>query len=103
MDAFLTIAGADYIVGFDYKVTSPGAPEQGPTYSCGGQPAEPMEYEVTFVDLRKDDGGGKETPVECPAWLQTQIEIWLDEDPDGKIYEAIEEDASTGDYYDDRD
>ncbi len=94
MDAFLTIAGADYIVGFDYKVTSPGAPEQGPTYSCGGQPAEPMEYEVTFVDLRKDDGGGKETPVECPAWLQTQIEIWLDEDPDGKIYEAIEEDAA---------
>ena len=101
MNAYLTIAGAEYIVGYDYKSTSPGAPEQGPTYSCGGQPAEPFEYEVTFTDLRRDEGGGKETPVDAPAWLRTEIENWLFEDPDGKVYAAIEEDCARS-YEDER-
>ena len=91
MHAFLTIAGAEYIVGYDYKITSPGAPEQGPSYASGGQPAEPFEFEPTFVSLSKDEGGGKETPVDCPAWLKAEIETWLYEDPDGRIYEAIEQ------------
>jgi hypothetical protein len=90
MDAYLTIAGAEYIVGYSYKITSPGAPEQGPSYSSGGQPAEPFEFEVEFVDLRKDEGGGKETFCACPEWLQAEIEAWLYEDSDGRIYEAIE-------------
>src|ERR1035437_10372361 len=94
MHTHLTIAGADYIVEYDYKITSPGAPEQGPSYSCGGQPAEPMENEVTFAELRTDEGGGKETPVECPGWLKAEIENWLYEDADGKVYAAIEEDAA---------
>ena len=100
MDASLTIAGADYIAGYSYKITSPGAPEQGPSYASGGQPAEPFEFEVTFVDLRKDEGGGKETPVECPAWLQTEIETWLYEDNEGRIYEAIEKEE--GEIYDEQ-
>jgi hypothetical protein len=94
MDAYLTIAGAEYVVGYDYKITSPGAPEQGPSYDSGGQPAEPFEFDVTFFDLRKDDGGGKETPVDCPAWLKAEIENWLFEDADGRIYDAIAEDAA---------
>jgi hypothetical protein len=95
MDAYLTIAGAEYIVGWDYKITSPGAPEQGPSYSCGGQPAEPFEFEVSFVDLRKDVGGGMEARVnEVPDWLRAEIETWLYEDPDGRIYDAIAEDAA---------
>ncbi len=94
MNAYLTIAGADYIVGYDYKITSPGAPEQGPSYDSGGQPAEPFEFEVEFVSLSKDEGGGKETSVECPSWLKAEIETWLYEDADGKIYAAIEEDAA---------
>lgn len=28
---------------------SPGCPEQGPTYSCGGQPAEPPEVEIIAI------------------------------------------------------
>ena len=94
MNAFLTIAGTDYIVGYSYRITAEACPEQGPSYASGGEPASPMEYEVEFVDLRKDEGGGKETTVDCPAWLKTEIETWLYEDPDGKIYEAIEEDAA---------
>jgi hypothetical protein len=91
---FLTIAGAEYVVHYDYKITSPGAPEQGPSYSSGGQPAEPFEFEVTLTDLCKDEGGGEETSVEVPAWLKEEIENWLFEDPDGKVYAAIEEDAA---------
>jgi hypothetical protein len=94
MDAYLTIAGAEYVVGYDYKITADAVAEQGPSYASGGEPASPMEYEVAFIDLRKDDGGGKETPVDCPAWLKAEIENWLYEDPDGQIYAAIAEDAS---------
>ena len=101
MRVFLTIAGGDYIVEYDYKITSPGAPEQGPSYSSGGQPAEPMEYEVTFVSLSKDEGVGKETFCAGPEWLQTEIETCLYEDADGKVYAAIEEDA-VNDYEDER-
>jgi hypothetical protein len=100
MDAYLTIAGAEYIVGYDYKITSPGAPEQGPSYASGGQPAEPFEFEVTFVDLRKDEGGGKETPVDCPEWLKVEIETWLYEDATGGIYAAIEKEE--GEIWDDQ-
>jgi hypothetical protein len=98
MDAYLSIAGAEYIAGYQYKITSPGAPEQGPSYSSGGQPAEPFEFEVTFVDLRKDEGGGKTTLVDCPAWLKAEIETWLYEDNTGGIYAAIEEDDADRTY-----
>jgi hypothetical protein len=94
MDAYLTIAGSEYIVGYSYRITAEAIPEQGPSYASGGEPASSMEYEVTFDDLRKDEGGGKETPVECPAWLKAEIETWLYEDPEGKIYDAICEDYS---------
>lgn len=90
MDAYLTIAGAEYIVGYDYNVTSPGAPARGPSYASGGQPAEPFEFETTFVSLSKDEGGGKTTPVDCPEWLKHELETWLYEDSDGRIYAAIE-------------
>ena len=93
MDAYLTIAGAEYVVGYDYKITAEAQPQMGPSYDSGGEPASPMEYEVSFVDLRKDDGRAKETPVDCPAWLKAEIENWLYEDPDGRIYDAILEDA----------
>ena len=35
-----------------YSMT-PGRPEQGPTYACGGQPVEPPEVEIIAV---KHDG-----------------------------------------------
>lgn len=46
---------AEHMVGrrvIDLRVTysvTPGCPEQGPTYSCGGQPAEPDEVEIIAV------------------------------------------------------
>lgn len=54
-------------VTFSY---SPGAPEQGPTYACGGQPAEPDEVE--FISAKLIDGHGIEP-------TQEQIDNWADE------------------------
>lgn len=31
----------------EYELISRGRPATGPTYSCGGQPAEGAEYEIT--------------------------------------------------------
>jgi len=85
MEAFATIFNSDYIVEYDYKVTAAGASQ---TWE---HPVEPFEFEVTFIGLRKDEGGGKETLVECPKWFQREIEQWLYDNDDGKVYEAIDE------------
>jgi hypothetical protein len=36
-------------VEVEYTLISKGRPEQGPTYSCGGQPAEPPEFQIDRV------------------------------------------------------
>ena len=95
MIAFATLFGADYIVEYDYKVTARGAPQ---TWE---HPAEPFEFDVTFLELRKDEGTKKETPVECPKWLRDEIEQWLYDDTTGSVYEAIDEaerDRAENDY-----
>ena len=41
---------------------TPGCPERGPTYSCGGQPAEPAEVSdvrVYFEHFTKENGSYK--------------------------------------------
>lgn len=38
----------------DFTFTK-GSPEQGPTWSCGGQPAEPAEIEITRAVILGDD------------------------------------------------
>lgn len=36
-------------VEVEYRITYRGAPAEGPSYASGGQPAEPMEYEIIEV------------------------------------------------------
>jgi hypothetical protein len=38
-------------VEVEYTLLSRGYPAQGPTYSCGGQPAEPPEFQIDRVML----------------------------------------------------
>jgi len=70
---YFTIAGGYYVVSYDAKVTSEGAPERGPTYACGGTPAEDPEFEVTVdsKSLRYDNGST--VALEMPDWLHYQI------------------------------
>lgn len=49
---------------------SPGTPEQGPTFDCGGQPAEGPEIEL--VSAKLIDGHGIEP-------TQEQVNDWAEE------------------------
>jgi hypothetical protein len=46
-------SGREYPVEVTYSVT-PGCPEQGPTYACGGQPAEPDVVEIVSAVIQGD-------------------------------------------------
>ena len=90
MTVSIDILGTSYIVYYGAKVTFGGAPESGPTYSSGGEPAEPMEFEVTLLALQEDIGGGKLGPeLETPAWLKALIEEHLQDDE--RVYSAVED------------
>lgn len=39
----------DIAVEVEYTCISKGRPESGPTYSCGGEPAEPPEFQIDRV------------------------------------------------------
>lgn len=56
-------------VDIDFR-HSPGSPERGPTYACGGTPAEPAEIEMTKVTLVNGDG---------LVPTQEQIDDWAEE------------------------
>lgn len=59
----------------EYTVTSWGAPATGPSYSCGGEPAEPPEIEIDRIWV-----GDREIPYLDPnpwfkakAWLMRKL------------------------------
>lgn len=58
----------DLLITFSY---SPGSPERGPTWSCGGEPAE--DPEVDFLDIVVD--GRKATDDEF-AQAQESNSLW---------------------------
>lgn len=62
----------------------PGAPEQGPTYACGGQPADPDEVELMRAVLVNGDG---------LAPTQEQIDEWAQNWLDDKGYDRAIENA----------
>jgi hypothetical protein len=68
---------------------SPGYPETGPTYACGGTPAEPPEIEVVSAHRKE---GGEDYPLSDD--LAEKIMIWLSEnfeddwEPDYPDYDA---------------
>lgn len=62
----------------EYTVTSWGAPESGPSYASGGEPAEPPEIEIDKIWV--DD---REVPYLHPhpwfkfkAWVYRQMGKW---------------------------
>lgn len=93
MHASIQIAGADFVVDYDYKITCPGRPARWPSWASPGEPPEPMEFEVTVTALREDlPGRSLPAPLlQMPEWLKDAIE----EDLAGRddVYEAIIADA----------
>lgn len=66
--------------GFNYDYT-PGSPERGPSYSSGGEPAEPPDVTITTVYLLTENEDRNCT------WMLD----YIDEDEIGRIHDAIEE------------
>ena len=54
VEAQCPFGNGELAVSIGYRVTW-GAPETGPTYSCGGQPADPDEIELVDVSPESDD------------------------------------------------
>lgn len=78
------IADIPYEIDYDAKITAPAIPEHGPTYSLGGEPAYPFEYEAHIVGLKRP-GDSKYLPL--PAWLTQALECWLIESDE--IYDQV--------------
>jgi hypothetical protein len=81
----------EVVVEYTYH---PGRPEQGPTYDCGGQPAEPPEVEIVRVTA-----GGVEidaTDAELEAWTTYALENCEDDEPDPDYLRDLMEDRKYG-------
>ena len=90
MKFFIEIAGIDCIVNYDAKVTARAYPGHGPTYSSGGEPPSPMEYEVTINSLERDfEKSAYGGSLELPMWLRSALETIMLEDD--SVYDAVSE------------
>ena len=72
---------------------TPGCKEQGPTYSCGGQPAEPEEVNdvrVYFEHFTKENGSYKIEEKEI-TFLFNNSDL---EDFESELMEAVKEEAA---------
>jgi hypothetical protein len=86
----VTMAGTDVPVEFTFTC-SPVIPEQGPSYSSGGQPAEGGEVEIlSALVLIKHGTPVKTEKYEAPDWLH--YILCDDEDVIEALREAAQED-----------
>ena len=68
MKAGIEIAGAPFVVEFDYRVTSRA------TRATHDDPGSSLEFEVTIVGLFHDlPGEGDQPALEIPTWLAAAI------------------------------
>jgi hypothetical protein len=87
-------AETDAVAQYTY---TPGHPERGPTYDCGGTPAEPPEVEIVLVTA----GGVKIEPTdaEMEAWTTEIMENHEPDagpDPDDERDRRMERDLERG-------
>ena len=90
MKFFIEIAGVDCIVNYDAKVTARAYPGHGPTYSSGGEPPSPMEFEITIDSLETDAPKGERgIPLELPNWLRHGLECVMQDQ--ASVYDDVAE------------
>lgn len=93
MNLNITIAGHNYSVEFEYKITAHSTP------SSWTDPGDPAEWEIEGAIALKADGHGddKETELEVPKWLCDVIIQAICDD------EAVNDKIQQSDCEDDRD
>ena len=90
MIAEIEILGETFEVNYDFKITAPSIPEQGPSYSSGGEPACACEFEIIWARLER---AGK--AFDTPKWLEALLKEYLYEDENviADIQDAEHEEA----------
>jgi hypothetical protein len=74
----------EFEITFEHR---PGRPETGPTYACGGTPADPEEIE--FISARVIDGDGVNLDAEQ---TREYAEAWLYDDGYQAALDVVQED-----------
>ena len=82
--------GEDFVIEFDYQVTSPPYRGKSPDLNQPGEPPEPGEFLVFALHLARDTQKGL-VYVDMPDWLSDMVQAYLEEDPDGAVYAAVAE------------
>lgn len=88
MQTAVEIAGNEMLVDFDIKITSRGCPASEPSYSSGGEPAEPCEFDVEIIELRFPKQHA-DVEIYLPKWLKDLLTTHLLERDD--IYAVADE------------
>jgi hypothetical protein len=81
MKARVTILDVEFDVEYEIKITAHGSPETGPSYSSGGEPAEPAEFDVEIIELRTP-GQHADVHFDLPQWLEDMLVTHLCERDD---------------------
>lgn len=103
--AEIDILGQQFLVEYEFKITSRGSPESGPSYYSGGEPAEAAEFEIEVFGLRWPKKDADVPEPDMPEWLRDLITTHLSErdDINDIVQDADMHDDGCGDpdeYYD---
>lgn len=98
MEATAEIAGHELIVEYVFKITAHWCPQTGPTYSSGGEPAEPAEFEIEVLGLRFPKQHADVPELAMPEWLKDILTTHLSERDDiNDIIQRADYERDSGD------
>lgn len=69
-------------VEVEYTCVSKGRPASGPTYSCGGEPAEDPEFQIDRVMCNGEDIRGALTEDQLDSIRDEVAEDYANDEPD---------------------
>ena len=87
MKATVTILDQDFEVEYEFKITAHGCPATGPSYSCGGEPAQGPEFEIEIIGMQFCQQAPASPDPEIPAWLDALLVTHLSERDD--VYDIV--------------
>lgn len=100
MKAIVTILETAFEVEYDFDITAGGSPESGPSFSSGGEPAEPAEFDIEVLGISVPKQPADVT-LEMPDWLRDVIATHLCERADiNDVVQQADRDRGADDYDD---
>lgn len=96
----VTLLETNFEVEYDFKITTHGYGDSGPSLEHPGDPPEPAEFDLEILSINLPKG----SELELPDWLKKIIEQHLYErdDVNDAVQEADQEDGRGSDNFDDR-